>query len=292
MSGAGGRSPASRGTLRSDETRARAAAPATCVSGASRSIAWHAHRISIATTRVASSTRARGLERRAHAHADVVFPVRRRRNRVDAGRMRERLHLRGQRRGGHLRHHVARLQAAVAGQERRQVAERRIDQPIGSPLADRRELHERDGEQVGGDRDRRAVKVAAGDDVAVVGEDHRVVGRAVGFDRRASSRTKRSASRAAPCTCARAAQRVGVLHRAAVLVRLVDGAAAQQAADVGRRRRAGRGAAARRGCAPRTGASIRAARRSRARRRCRRRARAVRRRRARARRPRSTAACR
>ena len=89
-------------------------------------------------------------------------------------------------------------------------------------------------------RHRRAVEVAARDDVAGVGEHHRVVGRGVGLDRRPSRARSASASRAAPCTCARAAQRVGVLHLAAVLVRLVDAAAAQQRLDVGRRRRAGR----------------------------------------------------
>ena len=82
---------------------------------------------------------------------------------------------------------------------------RRIDEPIGPPLADRRERHERDREQVGGDRDRRAVEVAAGDDLAGVGEHHRVVGRALASISTVR-RTNASASRAAPCTWA--AQRI------------------------------------------------------------------------------------
>ena len=112
-----------------------------------------------------------------------------------------------------------------------------------------------------------------------VGEDHRVVGRAVGFDRdRLARRTQRFARRAVDL--GRAAQRVGVLHLAAEFVRLVDAAAAHQRLDVGGRGRAGRETAAPRGCATRTDGSSRAARRSTAPRRCRRRARAARPRRA------------
>ena len=48
----------------------------------------------------------------------------------DAGGMRECLELGHQRRGGHLSEHVARMQAALAGEERRKAAQRRIDQPV------------------------------------------------------------------------------------------------------------------------------------------------------------------
>ena len=61
--------------------------------------------------------------------------------------MRERLDLGGERRGGDLRDHQPRLQAAVAREERRQAAQRRIDEPLGPPLADRRELRDRDRQQ-------------------------------------------------------------------------------------------------------------------------------------------------
>ena len=63
-------------------------------------------------TSVASARRAR-LERRGHAHADVVFLAGRGRDRVDAGRVRERLELRGQRGGRDLRHHEPGVQPAV-----------------------------------------------------------------------------------------------------------------------------------------------------------------------------------
>ena len=113
------------------------------------------------------------------------------------GRMRERLDLRRQRRGGHLRHHVARLQPAVAGQERRQAAERRIDEPIGPPLADRRELRER--ERRAGPRRARPARRGSCRRRRCrpsVGEDHRVVGGGVGLDRRASRRDEARARRA------------------------------------------------------------------------------------------------
>ena len=172
----------------------------------------------------------------------MVLLVRRGRNRVDARRVRERLQLRRDRRGGDLRHHEARVHAALARQERRQAAARRIDQPIRAPLADRRQRHDRRGEQIRGDRNRRAVEIPARDDVAGLGEHHRVVGGAVGLDRRClADEAQRVARRALHLRSA--AQRVGVLHLAAELVRLVDAAAAQQPLDVrGRRLLAGEGA--------------------------------------------------
>ena len=58
---------------------------------------------------------------------------------------------------------------------------------------------------VGGQRHRRAVEVAAGDDLAGVGEHHRVVGRGVRFDLDDAA-DEGERSRAAPCTCG--AQRI------------------------------------------------------------------------------------
>ena len=76
-----------------------------------------------------------------------------------------------------------------------------VDQEGDPPLRHRADLGERDGEQVGADRHRLGVEVAAGEHVAIVGEDQRIVGDRVGLDRRASS--PRSASRrgSAPITC-------------------------------------------------------------------------------------------
>ena len=57
-----------------------------------------------------------------------------------------------------------------------------------------------DAQQIGGDRHRRAVEVAARDDLARLGEHHRVVGGGVGFDRRTrgARRRRRRARRRAP----------------------------------------------------------------------------------------------
>jgi hypothetical protein len=79
------------------------------------------------------------------------------------------------------------------------------------------ERHDRGGQKVGGYCNRRAVKVSARDDVAGVGEDHRVVGRAVGFDRhRVADEAQRVAHGAVHL--GGAAHRVRILHLAAVLM--------------------------------------------------------------------------
>ena len=144
MSGDGGRSSSSVGTRDRDEVDARARAARDVVERREQidrlARAEQFDRDHVA--RAARRARAAFSAAR-HAHADVVFLVRRRRNRVDAGRVRERLELGGERRRGDLRHHQARLQPAVAREERRQAAQRRIDEPIGPPLADRRQRRER-----------------------------------------------------------------------------------------------------------------------------------------------------
>ena len=286
--GDGGRSSSSGATR--DRTQACTAASAgDVVSGASRSIAWHAHSSSIAMT-----SRARVSDRAAFSDAAMLMltwsslfadvgiestpagccPQ----SGCDGG-------------GGDLRQHPHRSQPALARQERRQAAQGRIHEAIGAPFADRRQWRQRRSREVGGDGDRRAVEVAAGDDVAGVGEHHRVVGRGVGLD--LSERRARASDRLArgAVHLGRAAQRVGVLHAPAVLAcDRLNRAVVEQAREVAET--VWPETAAPRECAPRTGESIRAARRSTARRRCRPRARAVRRPPAPARAPRSTAACR
>ena len=132
-----------------------------------------------------------------------------------------------ERRGGDLRDHQARLQPAVPRQERRQAAQGRVDQTFGPPLADRHQLRQRHHQQIRRQRDRRAMKVAARDHVAGVGEDHGVVGGRVHLDGDHVP-TQASASRAAPCTCGAHRIGVGVLHATAIGVRRVDRAAVEQ----------------------------------------------------------------
>jgi hypothetical protein len=79
------------------------------------------------------------------------------------------------------------------------------------------------------------VEVAARHHITGVGEHHRVVGRAVGFDGHRIAHELEGLS----CSAVHlggAAHRIGVLHLAAVLVRLVDAAAGHQRLDIGRRR--------------------------------------------------------
>ena len=110
--------------------RARRISAGVLTSGASRSIAWHAHSISTASTCARELQRALRLQRGAHAHADVIFLVGRGRDRVDARRMHSVL--------------ISEVSAAAvtcaiirpdcsppcARQERRQAAQRRVDQPF------------------------------------------------------------------------------------------------------------------------------------------------------------------
>ena len=200
-------------------------------SGASRSIAWHAHSSSIGDDVRAQLERARPPSApRAHAHADVIFLV------AEVGIVST---LAGcasvfssdvERGRGHLRHHQPRLQAAVARQERRQAAERRVDEPIGSPLADRRQLREAEAEQIGGNADRRAVEVAARDDLARC----RRTPSGCRWPRWLRCRTTRRRERERVARRAmhlrRAAHGIGVLHASAVGVRRVDRAAGEQTA--------------------------------------------------------------
>ena len=91
-----------------------------------------------------------------------------------------------QRRGRHLSHHEAGVQAGVGCEERRQPGERGVGQLLDPPLADGGELGERDGEEVGRKRHGLTVEVAAGEDrstVVAVGENKWIVGHRVHLDR-------------------------------------------------------------------------------------------------------------
>ena len=119
-------------------------------------------------------------------HADVVFLVRRGRQRVDRRRVRERLVLRRERRRGHLRDHEAGVHAAVLDQERRQAGQVGVHQQRDAPLGQRADLGDREREVVRRERDRLGVEVAAGEDLVGVREHQRIVRHRVRFDERAS----------------------------------------------------------------------------------------------------------
>jgi hypothetical protein len=87
----------------------------------------------------------------------------------------------------------------------------------------------RDGhhQQIGGERERRAVKVSARHDLVGVREHHRVVGRGVHLDLdNVADPTERFARRAVYLR--RAPHGVGILHAPAVDVRRVDAAVREQ----------------------------------------------------------------
>ena len=170
------------------------------------------------------------------------------------------------------------------GEERRQVAQRRVDEPLGAPLADRRQLRRR---RWPAGRRRCATgapwKLPPDTMSPRVGEDHRVVGGGVGLDRRRCRATKRErlAGRAVHLRGAAQRSRRPARGRSRRATR-VDGAAAR-AAPRGWRPTPpgpanGRAAWIRGSKGPRRAAQRR---RSTAPRRCRRRARGARRRRAR-----------
>ncbi len=147
--------------------------------------------------------------------------------------MAERLVLADERRGHVLRDHEARVEAAVAGEKRGQpVGEARVDEPLDPPLGDARELGDRQRERVERERERLAVEVPVRDELLVVDEHERVVGRRVQLDRdRPFDVVEQVAARAVHLR--RAAQRVGVLHLVAPAVRLDDRRALEQAVQVG-----------------------------------------------------------
>ena len=184
--------------------RARARAPprgrARSRAASRNSSAWQAASSSMARMRRVFATTRAALRAAVGAHRDVVFLVGGGRDRVDAGGVGERLVLGGEGRGGDLRDHQAGLQAAVAGQERGQAGERRVHEPLDAPLADRAELRHRDRQHVGRDGHRLAVEVAAREQLARLGEHHRVVGGRVHLDARrcAPRRRARRARRRAP----------------------------------------------------------------------------------------------
>ena len=126
-------------------------------------------------------------------------------------------------------------------QERRQAGERRIDQHGDPPLGQRADLAERDGDHVGGERDRLGVEVAAGERLVGLGEDQRVVGDAVGLDLERLGRVAEQVEDRAH-HLGLAAQAVRVLHPVVVgQVRRPDGASRPSGRARPPRPRSGRG---------------------------------------------------
>src|SRR5205085_3329285 len=175
------------------------------------------------------------LQGRRHAHRDVILLAAVGRQVVHARRVRQHLALVQERDGDDLRDHVARLDARASGEEGRQpLVLVGVDEAVNPSLDDVAEVHERYARVVEGDGERRAVEVAARNDLARVGEDERVVGgRArLHFDGRARVR---ECVAAGPVHLRHAAQGVRVLHAlVAFEVRGANPAVAQEFSQVRR----------------------------------------------------------
>ena len=141
------------------------------------------------------------LAARPRRHADVILLSGGGRQAVHRGRVRERLVLGDQRRRRDVRHHEARLEAGLGGEEHVEVRVDAAVEQVDAPLGDARELRDRDGEEVADEADRLGVEVAAREDV--VAEDQRVVGHAVdrGAEHLAGVRRACARRRRTPAAC-------------------------------------------------------------------------------------------
>ena len=118
---------------------------------------------------------------------------------------------------GVLGDHVAGVDARVVGQERRQpVVAGDVEEAVGAPLGDRRHVGDDDGQEVqhvGRPARRGSCRwTRPGRRAVTTGLSMALASSRAGDD----ARRGRAVSRAAPCTCGRAAQRVGVLHAGAL----------------------------------------------------------------------------
>ena len=124
-----------------------------------------------------------GLEDGVHPHADEVFLVCGRRDRLHTGRCAQGALLHDQHVGGVLAEHHAGEHAGAPGQERGQAdAERRVQQPVQSPLGKHRNHCDAGADHVHRHAHRRALEVGPGEDPVLVGQENRVVANAVEFD--------------------------------------------------------------------------------------------------------------
>ena len=161
-------------------------------------------------------------------HADMILLIRGGRQRVDRGRVRERLVLRRERRRRHLRDHEAGIHAAVLDQERRQAGQVGVHHQRDAPLGQRADLGDREREIVRGEGDGLGVEIAAGENFAGLREHERIVRDRVRLGHEDRGRMAHLVEAGAH-HLRLAAQAVGILHARAILVRRADRAAVEQA---------------------------------------------------------------
>jgi hypothetical protein len=171
------------------------------------------------------------------AHRHVVLFSGRRRDAVDARRVREDLVLADERRARDLRDHEARVEAAVPREERREAArQRRVHQLLDATLGDVAELGGRHRGEIEREGQRLPVEVAATDQVRVaffVEEHERVVGDAVDLAREHLAGPAEGVARRA-VHLRHAAERIRVLHAATFDVARHERAVAKERAQVRR----------------------------------------------------------
>ena len=110
-----------------------------------------------------------------------------------------------------------------------------IDQHRGAALADRADFAQCHGDDVGGERDRLGMEIAAADDLVRIREQDRIVGHRIGFDRQRARGVGEQIEAGAHYLWL-AAETVGILHPIAIVVAGGDIAAVEQRAQPGRDR--------------------------------------------------------
>ena len=160
-------------------------------------------------------------------HADVIFLIRGSRNRIDAGRRRERLVFGNQRRRGDLRDHESGIQTAVVDQEGRQAAHFRVHEHGNAALRQAADFRDRQGKRVGGKGHGLGVKISARQHLARFGEQQRIIRHRIGFDlQRRAAVANQVQARAHHLGLA--AEGIGILHARAIKMRGPNGAARDQ----------------------------------------------------------------
>ncbi len=160
----------------------------------------------------------------------MIFLAQAGRNGIDGGRVAQHLVFRYQRGGGVLGNHEPRVDAGLAHQKRRQAVVP-FQQQVGAPLRDAGQLGQRHGREIQRQRQRLAVEIAAGEDIAVL-EDQRVVRNGIHLGFHHGDGVSKGIP-AGAVHLGHAAQAVGVLHLAAMAMRFEDLAIDQHRADVG-----------------------------------------------------------
>ena len=167
-----------------------------------------------------------------HAHGDVVLFAAGGGDRVGAGGVGEDLRFIEESGGGDVGDHEARGDAGSFGEEGRETfVDVGVDEAVDAALGDGHEGGESDGGGIEGERERRAVEIAAGEDVALR-EDEGIVGGGAGFNFKGGEGMGERVADGA-VDLGHAAEAIGVLQpRVVVAVGLANLAVGEQVAEM------------------------------------------------------------